>query len=81
MANQRFAPGRAKGTQAFLIALVVVLLGLFAPGWFGAGLLFAIVAVLLVLLSANWRTQRPPVIGVRLVIIAVIVILAISKIS
>jgi predicted branched-subunit amino acid permease len=81
MANQRFAPARVNGTYVFLAALAGVLLGLFAPGWYGAVILFALVAVLLVLLVTTWRTRKPAIILIRLVIIAAFVILAITKIS
>jgi hypothetical protein len=65
----------------FVAALAGVLLGLFAPGWFGALLLFAIVGALAVLLGATWRRQKPATILIRLLIMAVFVILATRKIS
>jgi asparagine N-glycosylation enzyme membrane subunit Stt3 len=81
VANQRTAPARRNGTYAFVAALAGVLLGLFAPGWYGAVLLYAIVAALAVLLSANWRSQKPATIAFRILIMAIFVILATRKIS
>jgi hypothetical protein len=81
MASQRFAPARVNGTYAFVAALAGVLLGLFAPGWYGALILFAIVAGLLILLGATWRARKPAELLVRLVIIGVFAILAITKIT
>ncbi|GIH20595.1 hypothetical protein [Rugosimonospora africana] len=81
MASQRFAPARVNGTYVFVAALAGVLLGLFAPGWYGALILFAIVAGLLVLLVATWHARKPAEVLARLVIIAVFAILAITKIT
>ena len=61
---QRLA--RVNGTQAFLGALALVVTGAFAPGAYGAVVLFALVAGLLVLLPrgaalrrhAHWPGQR-----------------------
>lgn len=81
MASQRLAPGRVNGTYVFVAALAGVLLGLFAPGWYGALILFAIVAGLLILLAATWHTRKPAELLVRLLIIAVFAVLAVTKIT
>ncbi len=75
---QRLA--RANRTQAFLGALALVLVGLFAPGWYGAVVLFALVAALLVLLVRTAPVTRPGVVAVRLVILAAVALIAVYKI-
>src|SRR5439155_24580416 len=77
--NRRSADGRANGvqrlarvnrTQAFLGALRVVVIGLFVPGWFGAGILLALATQPLRRLStvdedpvAAWRRGDPDVVA------------------
>ena len=75
---QRLA--RVNGTQAFLGALALVLVGLFASGWYGAIVLFAVVAALLMLLVRTAPVTRPGVVAVRLVILAGAALIAVSKI-
>jgi len=75
---QRLA--RVNRTQAFLGALALVLVGLFAPGWYGAVVLFALVAALLVLLVRTAPVTRPGVVAVRLVILAAVALIAVYKI-
>ncbi len=75
---QRLA--RANRTQAFLGALALVLVGLFGPGWYGAVVLFALVAALLVLLVRTAPVTRPGVVAVRLVILAAVALIAVYKI-
>ena len=71
---------RVNRTQAFLAALALVLVGLFAPGWYGAILLFALVAVLLLVLVRTAAVTPPGVVAVRLVILAGVVLIAVYKI-
>jgi len=71
---------RVNRTQAFLGALALVLGGLFAPGWYGAVLLFALVAALLVVLVRTAPVTRPGVIAVRLLILAGVALIAVYKI-
>jgi hypothetical protein len=79
--------GRARTNRTYLFvgSLVVVLAGLFAPGWLGAGLLFAVVTALLVVLLVTARARpqamRPGVILVRLVILTAFLAVALHKIS
>jgi asparagine N-glycosylation enzyme membrane subunit Stt3 len=75
---QRLA--RVNRTQAFLAALALVLIGLFAPGWYGAAVLFAIVAVLLVVLVRSGPVTRPGTLLVRLVILTAVALIAVVKI-
>ena len=74
-----------RGWLTGLVLAVVVLAGLFCPGWIGAGLLFAVVAGLLVvlLITARGRTEsmHPGVILVRLVILTAFLALAVHKVS
>ena len=58
----------------------MVLGGLFAPGWYGAVLLFALVAALLVVLVRTAPVTRPGVIAVRLLILAGVALIAVYKI-
>ncbi|OLE22354.1 MAG: hypothetical protein AUG44_25060 [Actinobacteria bacterium 13_1_20CM_3_71_11] len=75
---QRLA--RVNGTQAFLGALALVVIGLVVPGWYGAVLLFALVALLLVVLVQTAPGSSAGTVGVRLVILAGIVAIALSKV-
>ena len=72
---QRLA--RVNRTQAFLGALALVLIGLFAPGWYGALVLFALVIVLLAVL-----VRSTPGAGMlpRLVILAGLAVIAVYKV-
>jgi hypothetical protein len=70
---------RLNRTQAFLGALALVGIGLFAPGWYGAVALFALVAGLLVLMVRTAQV-RPGVVAVRLVILAGLAAIAVYKI-
>ena len=76
---QRLA--RINRTQAFLGALALVVGGLFTPGWYGAVILFALVAGLLVLLVRTAPVTRPGTLLVRLVILAGIVLVGVYKIT
>jgi hypothetical protein len=81
MANQRLGVvARIKPVQIFLIALVAVLIGLFAPGWIGAAVLFVMAAGLLALLVATWRAASPATLLIRVVILAALVLIALNKI-
>jgi hypothetical protein len=72
---------RVNRTQAFLGALALVAGGLFAPGWYGAVILFALVAGLLVVLVRTAPATRPGTVLVRLVILAGIILLGVYKIT
>jgi hypothetical protein len=72
---------RANRTGVFLAALAVGLLGLFLPGLWGALLLFAVVAGLAYLLRQTWAVTPPPLRVVRLIILAGLIIIALSKIT
>jgi hypothetical protein len=75
---QRLA--RVNRTQAFLGALALVLIGLFAPGWYGAAALFTVVLALLVLLVHTAPVTRPGTVAVRLAVLAAFALIAVYKI-
>jgi len=50
---------RTRGAGTFLGALVIVLLALFLPGWYGAILLALIIAALIVLMQHTWAVAPP----------------------
>ncbi len=71
---------RVNRTQAFLSALALVLVGLFAPGRYGAVVLFVVVAAMLVVLVRTAPVTRQGVVAVRLLILAGLALVAIYKI-
>jgi hypothetical protein len=83
---QRSQPGlparlaRVNPTSAFLVALVVVLAGLFLPGVIGALVLLVLAAGLATLLARTWPVQSPPTRAIRLVMLALLVAVALFKI-
>ena len=72
---------RANRTGVFLGALAVGLLGMFLPGLWGALVLFAAVAGLAYLLNRTWAVTPPALRLVRLVILALLAVVAASKIT
>jgi hypothetical protein len=75
---QRLA--RVNRTQAFLATLALVLLGLLAPGWFGALVLFALVGALLFLLVRTAPGTAPGTVVIRLAILAGLTAVALYKV-
>ncbi len=71
---------RVNPTGVFLAALVLVLVGLFAPGIVGGALLLALAAGLAALLVPTWPGQRPATRILRLVILTLLVGAALMKI-
>ena len=66
-------------TVAFLLALAVLLGGLFLPGIIGAALLFLLAAALVALTFTTWPVQSPGVRAVRLTMLALLVAAALAK--
>jgi uncharacterized RDD family membrane protein YckC len=66
-------------TTAFLVALAVLLAGLFLPGIIGAALLFLLVAALVALTFTTWPVQSPGVRAVRLTMLALLFAAALAK--
>jgi hypothetical protein len=83
---QRSQPGlparlaRVNPTSAFLVALVVILAGLFLPGTIGALVLLVLAAGLATLLARTWPVQSPPTRAIRLVMLSLLVAVALFKI-
>ena len=71
---------RVNRTQAFLAALALVLVGLFAPGWYGAVVLLALVGAMLLVLVRTAPTSRPGTVAVRLALLAAFALIAVVKI-
>ncbi|HEX6967546.1 MAG TPA: DUF6703 family protein [Micromonosporaceae bacterium] len=71
---------RINPTAAFLAALALVLVGLFAPGVIGGVVLFALAAGLAVLLVTTWPVQAPHTRMLRLVMVTALAAVALAKI-
>jgi hypothetical protein len=75
---QRLA--RVNRTQAFLATLALVLVGLLVPGWFGALVLFALVGALSALVVRTAPGAAPGTVVLRLVVLAGLTVIALSKV-
>jgi hypothetical protein len=71
---------RINPTAAFLGALVVVLVGLFAPGVFGGLVLLALAAGMIYLMSRTWPITTPRTRTIRLIMLGVALLAALFKI-
>jgi len=71
---------RANPTAAFLAALAVVLVGLFAPGIIGGAVLLVLAAGLAALLVTTWPVQPQRTRALRLVMLSVLVTAGLMKI-
>lgn len=70
---------RVNPTTAFLLALAVLLAGLFLPGIIGAALLFLLGAGLVALTFTTWPVQSPAVRTVRLIMLALLFAAVVAK--
>jgi hypothetical protein len=70
---------RVNPTTALLVALAIVLAGIFLPGIVGAALLFVLAAGLTALTFTTWPVQSPPTRAVRVVLLLLLVVVAVSK--
>ncbi|MGC4808528.1 DUF6703 family protein [Micromonospora sp. DT233] len=70
---------RANPTTVFLATLVLVLVGLFAPGVVGAALLLALAAAGVALLLTTWPVQAPAGRAIRLVMLTLLLTAALAK--
>jgi len=70
---------RINPTTAFVLALAVLLAGLFLPGIIGAALLFLLGAALVALTFTTWPVQSPPVRAVRVIMLAVLFAAVVAK--
>jgi ABC-type multidrug transport system permease subunit len=70
---------RVNPTTAFIIALVVMLAGVFLPGIIGSALLFLLAAGLAALTFTTWPVQSPPTRVVRIVLLVLLLGAAVAK--
>jgi hypothetical protein len=70
---------RINPTTAFVVALVVLLAGLFLPGIVGAALLFVLLAGLVGLTSTTWPVQAPPTRAVRVLLLMLLLAAVVVK--
>ncbi|MEV0003140.1 DUF6703 family protein [Micromonospora sp. NPDC050980] len=70
---------RLNPTTVFLAALVLVLVGLFAPGPAGGVLLLALAAGLVWLMSVTWPVQAPTTRVLRLLMLTLLIAAALAK--
>jgi hypothetical protein len=66
-------------TKAFVVAIALMLGGLFLPGVVGAALLFVLAAGLTVLTLTTWPVQTPPVRAIRVAMLVVLFAAAVAK--
>lgn len=71
---------RINPTAAFLGALVVVLVGLFAPGVIGGAVLLALAAGLIYLMSRTWPVTAPRTRSIRVIMLGLLLLAAVFKI-
>ena len=70
---------RVNPTTAFILALALMLAGLFLPGIVGAALLFLLAAGLAALTFTTWPVQAPPTRVFRIVLLTLLVGAAVGK--
>ena len=73
--------GQVKPTVAFLAVGVLVFVALVLPGAPGALLLLALAAAAGWLLAQTWRVHQPRARAMRLLILALVVLLAVMKLT
>ncbi|MET8148689.1 hypothetical protein ACIBSW_12935 [Actinoplanes sp. NPDC049668] len=66
-------------TVAFIVALALLLAGLFLPGIIGAALLFVLWAALVALTVTTWPVQATPVRAVRATLLVVLLAAVVAK--
>ncbi|MFG3602309.1 DUF6703 family protein [Micromonospora chersina] len=70
---------RLNPTTVFLAALVLVLVGLFAPGAAGGVVLLALAAGLVWLMTVTWPVQSPGTRVLRLLMLTLLIAVALAK--
>ena len=70
---------RVGPTKAFLVALVIMLGGLFLPGIVGAALLFVLALGLAALTFTTWPVQSPTTRAIRLLLLALLLAVVTAK--
>jgi hypothetical protein len=71
---------RVNPTTAFVVALAVMLAGLFLPGIVGAALLLLLAAGLAALTFTTWPVQGPATRVVRVVLLVLLVAAVVAKV-
>jgi hypothetical protein len=71
---------RVNPTTAFLIALALLLAGLFLPGIIGAALLFVLGAGLAALTFTTWPVQSPGVRAIRVTLLVLLFAAVVAKV-
>jgi hypothetical protein len=70
---------RVNPTTAFVVALVLMLAGLFLPGIIGAALLLVLGAGLAALTFTTWPVQSPSTRALRLVMLVLLLAAVVAK--
>lgn len=70
---------RVNPTTAFVVALVLMLAGLFLPGIVGAALLFLLGAGLAALTFTTWPVQSPSTRALRVVMLVLLLAAVVAK--
>jgi hypothetical protein len=70
---------RVNPTTAFIVALAILMAGLFLPGIVGAALLFVLALALAALTYATWPVQSPSTRVVRLILLTLLVAAVVAK--
>ncbi|MEU4480733.1 DUF6703 family protein [Micromonospora sp. NPDC023966] len=70
---------RLNPTTVFLAALVLVLVGLFAPGAVGGVVLLALAAGPVWLMTVTWPVQAPATRVLRLLLLTLLIAVALAK--
>jgi hypothetical protein len=70
---------RVNPTTAFVVALALMLAGLFLPGIVGAALLFVLAAGLAALTFTTWPVQSPSIRAVRATMLVLLFAAAVAK--
>jgi hypothetical protein len=71
---------RVNPTTAFVLALALMLAGLFLPGIIGAALLFLLAAGLAALTFTTWPVQKPATRVVRVALLVLLVAAVVAKV-
>jgi uncharacterized membrane protein len=72
--------GRTNPTIVFLVALAVLMGGLFLPGIVGAALLFVLGAMMAALTYTTWSVQPPATRVIRVVLLVLVIAAVVAKI-
>lgn len=71
---------RVNPTAAFIVALILLLAGLYLPGVVGALLLGVLAAGLITLTFTTWPVQQPITRLVRVVLLTLLLVAVVSKV-